>query len=506
MSGRLTFGTAALGRAATALVFAAATGMAGLAAADAPDGAPADVSRAPAASESPAEGSGEGPGEGPGEGSGKGAPAEAPAEEPAGPEGSGPPGTQEPPGTADTAGADDPAPAASPSPSAPEPTPTRAAASAKATPDAGQRSADLHVTKSVSPDPMVIGAESVYTVTVTNTGDEDAEDVTVTDTVSAEMSVGALSGDCSAAGQTVTCGGPGTTVPAGESVQYTIPVTVDPDVADGTDMTNSAEVSTSSSGATVDGTQLISETQTLTDIEITKTGPATANPDGTITYTMTVTNNGPSEAVEVTVEDPTNGQLTTIEDLPAECPPSGLTITCALGTLEPGESDTFTVTMSVNSDVAPGTTIENCATVYTGSRENVTDNNVSCQSTDIDGGPSPSPSPSPTGDPDPSPSPSPTTDPTPTSSPSPSPSPSPTDGGSPDPSDGPTIGPPDGGDGPNGGSSGNGPVLPVTGGSLAGITLVGAVLVAAGPLLHRLAASRRRAPGHRGPDGPGPVG
>ncbi|MGI5169645.1 COG1361 S-layer family protein [Spirillospora sp. CA-253888] len=250
------------------------------------------------------------------------------------------------------------------------------------------RDADLQVTKTVSPDPMVIGAQAVYTVKVTNVGDRAATDVTVTDTLPDRVTAGA-SGDCSPAGRQVVCGGPGTTVPAGGSVVYRIPVTVDPALADGTNLTNRADVSTSTSGARTGGTQLISQTRTRTDVEITKTGPAEVAPDGTITYTLAVTNHGPSDAVDVTVQDPTNGNLTTIVDLPAECPASGLTVSCPLGTLGPGETKVFTFTVKVNDGVGEGTAIQNCAMVYTGSRETNMDNNKSCVGTTV--GPDPGP-------------------------------------------------------------------------------------------------------------------
>lgn len=82
----------------------------------------------------------------------------------------------------------------------------------------------------------------------------------------------------------------------------------------------------------------------------------------------------------MTVQDPTNGQLTTITGLPAKCPSSGLAISCGLGTLGPGETRHLTLTMQVN-DVPLGTEIVNCATVHTGSRETTTSNNESCATT-----------------------------------------------------------------------------------------------------------------------------
>lgn len=247
--------------------------------------------------------------------------------------------------------------------------------------------ANLQITASVSPNPMVIGDSATYTVTVTNSGSDNADNATVTITLDSNVTIGTLPDGCTASGQVVTCGGTGTTVAAGGTLTYQIPVTVDSSLSDGTNITMRASVSSSS--AQTQQTQLISQAQTLTDVEITKTAPATVNADGTITYTLTVTNKGPSDAVNVTVQDPTNGNLTTITSLPTECPASGLTVTCALGTLTAGEAKTFDFIVKVNSGVSDGTVINNCATVYTGTRESDTDNNISCVETTVGTTPDP---------------------------------------------------------------------------------------------------------------------
>ena len=56
-----------------------------------------------------------------------------------------------------------------------------------------------------------------------------AEGVTVTDDLDPNVTPGTMPAGCSASGGTVTCGGPGTTVPADGSVTYQIPATANPD-------------------------------------------------------------------------------------------------------------------------------------------------------------------------------------------------------------------------------------------------------------------------------------
>ncbi|MFI6482296.1 DUF11 domain-containing protein, partial [Nonomuraea sp. NPDC050663] len=148
-------------------------------------------------------------------------------------------------------------------------------------PDAGSaRAAQLAITKAVNNNPMIIGAESVYTITVSNTGDQPADGITMTDTLPAGLTAGALPSGCSAAGQTITCGGAGLTLGPGEEQTWQIPVTVDPSLSDGTNIVNSAQVSSTTPGVPSQSTQLISQTQTQTDVEITKTAVAGPAPPG----------------------------------------------------------------------------------------------------------------------------------------------------------------------------------------------------------------------------------
>ena len=78
------------------------------------------------------------------------------------------------------------------------------------------------------------------------------------------------------------------------------------------------------------------------DLVVSKTGPATIEPDGEVTYTVTITNHGPSAAQDVVVTD----------DLPAELTGvtaggggtvSGGTVTWDLGTLAADQSVTRTI-------------------------------------------------------------------------------------------------------------------------------------------------------------------
>jgi large repetitive protein len=87
----------------------------------------------------------------------------------------------------------------------------------------------------------------------------------------------------------------------------------------------------------------------------------------TLTYTLPVTNNGPSPATLVTVTDTLPGTVTFISATasqggctPAGGPPGG-TVTCTLGTLASGAS--ATVTIQVGVPCGTGGTLTNTASV-----------------------------------------------------------------------------------------------------------------------------------------------
>jgi uncharacterized repeat protein (TIGR01451 family) len=228
-------------------------------------------------------------------------------------------------------------------------------------------SSDLSIVKTVSPDPPVAGAPATFTLTVTNNGPSDATGVTVTDPLPAQLlspSASSSQGSCSISSGTVTCmlG----SMASGAQATVTIDGTVDPS-AGGQTMSNSANVS----GAEPDpdpgnnSDSIARIIATSADLMIVKTldpNPPVAGESAT--YTLLVTNGGPSDASTVTVTDPLPTQLLSpsVSSSQGSCTIVAGVLTCALGSMAATAQATITVTGTVEPGSA-GQTMTNTATV-----------------------------------------------------------------------------------------------------------------------------------------------
>jgi uncharacterized repeat protein (TIGR01451 family) len=108
----------------------------------------------------------------------------------------------------------------------------------------------------------------------------------------------------------------------------------------------------------------------LADLSLTKTAvpapPATVLPGQPITYTITVTNNGPDQAASLTVTDTLPAALTVTSctaSAPGVCGGSGNARTATFASLANGASATVTFEATVGTSVGPGASIVNTASV-----------------------------------------------------------------------------------------------------------------------------------------------
>ena len=199
----------------------------------------------------------------------------------------------------------------------------------------------MSIDKSGSPDPLVAGTDITYTLHAHNAGPSTAPNVTIRDFLPDSVTVlsvnGGAGGSCvpgvpGDAGQPTRCAyatlAPTATatmvivvrVKPGDHRVVTNEATVSSDVLDPDTSNNSASATT---------------TIRVADLKLVKTSDADVyKPSSQITYTLTVTNNGPGDAENVVVTDalPLSGN-DRVAVLDSSCTLAGTVATCSLGTI-----------------------------------------------------------------------------------------------------------------------------------------------------------------------------
>ena len=213
--------------------------------------------------------------------------------------------------------------------------------------------ADLSIAKT-GPGSVNAGQNVVYTVTVTNSGPSSATGVTVTDPAPPGLTFVSNSGGCTSAypcalgtltnGQSVAITSTYSTSPGGGGVTVNNIATVSSPASDPNSGNNSASAVTTINASA--------------DLSITKSGPAFSTAGSPIVYTITVTNNGPSDAAAVSVADATPAGANFVSNSGACTGP----FPCSLGTITAGQSKTITSTFSTPPSFS-GTSLTNTASV-----------------------------------------------------------------------------------------------------------------------------------------------
>ena len=235
--------------------------------------------------------------------------------------------------------------------------------------------ADLSVTKSDSPDPVLVGSLLTYTLTVVNKGPSETTEITLEDTLPAGVSFLSASAGCGEAEDTVTCAIG--TLASGDSV--TVSIAVRPGTL-GT-ITNTVEV-TGNDGDPSTGDNTATETTRVNpsaDLSLTKSdSPDPVLLGSALTYTLAVNNDGPSEATGVTLTDTLPAGVSFVS-ASASCNEAGGTVACAIGTLATG--DGATVSIVVNPTGV--STINNAANVTANEGDPNTVNNRVIEATRV---------------------------------------------------------------------------------------------------------------------------
>ena len=229
-------------------------------------------------------------------------------------------------------------------------------------------SADVSVTKTDTPDPVTAGSNLSWTITAANAGPSDAMAVSFSDTLPAGTTFVSLSPVASwtcTTGATVSCSIP--TLPVGGSAVFTLVATVDPLVAGGTVLSNTATVtSTTSDPNTGDNSSTATTTVNASaGVSIgVVAAPEPVTPGGTLVWTVTLTNAGPSATSNVTWSDPLPAGTTfaSFTGSAGWTCTTGATVSCSAASFPVGTA-TFTITGTVSAAAPLGSMLVNTASI-----------------------------------------------------------------------------------------------------------------------------------------------
>ncbi|MDD5041680.1 MAG: hypothetical protein PHX87_04730 [Candidatus Peribacteraceae bacterium] len=220
------------------------------------------------------------------------------------------------------------------------------------------------------------GATLTYTVSVTNTSQVNASNVTVTDTLPGLVAF------LNASDGGTNNGWTGLSIAAGQTKVLTMQVQVNAQAPNGSILTNSASVS----GQTAQDQTTVQFTVQNVDLTIQKTGPATVNRGGTVSYGIIVTNIGTATALNAVVADVIPPGLTFAGGLSStDCllNGAGTSVLCNNFSLAAGQTKTFTITFNVLTTVTCNAIVRNTATVSTSNDMNGGNNTSQTVSTTV---------------------------------------------------------------------------------------------------------------------------
>jgi uncharacterized repeat protein (TIGR01451 family) len=252
----------------------------------------------------------------------------------------------------------------------------------------GTSLADLGIAKTDGVTTYVPGTTTTYTIFVTNAGPSNAVGAIVSDVLPAAVT--SASWTCApSAGASCAASGTGdindpVSLPANGSATYTVTAAISPSATG--PLVNTATVAApASANDPVPGNNTATDTDTrgalIADLGITKTdGVPTYAPGTTTTYTIVVTNAGPSNVVGATVSDVlpaavSSASWTCAPSAGASCAPSGTGNINQTVTVPVGGSLTYTVVASIASSAS--LELVNTATIAVpaGATDPVPDNN-----------------------------------------------------------------------------------------------------------------------------------
>lgn len=246
--------------------------------------------------------------------------------------------------------------------------------------------ADLQVTKTDTPDPVVAGQNLTYTLSVKNLGPNTAPTVQALDLVPQGTTfagfVGISQGNGGELDGLITANFG--TILSGVTATLTIVVNVDPNLPDGSTILNSASATSPAFDPNTANNSVTTSTTVIgADLRVTKSHtPPSVTPGNNLSYTITVSN-GPVPASNVVVLDTVPANTTFVATSSAAgwsvtAPPVGGqgSVIFTNPALAAGVTATLTIYVNVSPDAPPGHVITNQVVVRSQSFDSDQANNV----------------------------------------------------------------------------------------------------------------------------------
>lgn len=243
--------------------------------------------------------------------------------------------------------------------------------------------ADVYATKSdTTSDPVTAGTNMVYTIVVGNNGPSDAVNVLVEDTLHEWLSGATFSVD---GGSSQPWIGSYTIalLKAGEKVNIVITGLLNASAPTSSVIENKVTALAETADPNLLNNIGYAATGVVTsaDISVTKTVPATVTAGANIIYTIVVTNNGPSDAQNVVLNDVLPSWITAATYTKDSVDMGAWTSPLVIGLLEAGKSVTIIINGTVDAATPDATELNNTANVTSDTPDSNSTNNEASGST-----------------------------------------------------------------------------------------------------------------------------
>jgi uncharacterized repeat protein (TIGR01451 family) len=249
-------------------------------------------------------------------------------------------------------------------------------------------SADLQLTLTNMPDPVVAGGLLTYTVQVANLGPSRAINPSVTVDLTSDVAfLSSIPGApvCIHSGGVVTC--VLDEIASGGSTEVTLLTQVSPSVLYGSYVTSQAEVISAVGDPSTGNNHASASALVYTQADLAlgiMDHPDPVAPNTRLTYTLVYTNTGPSDAIGLTLTDTLPSVVDYVQTIPEVCSPRPFThiVDCDLPDLAANQSAQIELVVDVKLGVV--SPFVNHVKIASGTPDPESENNVRDETTGID--------------------------------------------------------------------------------------------------------------------------